>query len=561
MNNLPYKNIILENIPRLLSLEDRNPLSPTYGCFDRSFWHLKFITDFPSAHYQENALILALIYKNNFKGNKYYNNPQILKWAKAALVFWTKIQNKDGSFNEAYPNEHSFVATAFSLYSLSETYLLLENHLSKKEKTLLIKSFRKAANWLNKHDDLIVCNHQAGAIAALYNIYLITKEKEYLKTTQKKLNLLLKEQKEEGWFPEYGGADLGYLSMTIDYLAKYYQKNKDSSLLEPLKKAIDFMAYFIGPDGTFGGSYNSRGTHYLCPLGLEILAEKINSSRYILNLFYKGLERGTILTPSNMDERYTGFFLSKYLQAFLNHKDLNNKEERFSLESIRNFTEAKLLVINNENYHAVIGYNKNGVIKIVPQNDPINYINDGVLITLKDGRIVTSQWLNKKPNFKISNQKNSQLISISSNLNLVNYDLPLRKFLVPFRLFNYLFCQNDRIAQFLARCLKSYKIKQRKINIEFLRNIILKKNSILIEDVIKKPPQVAIKEISIGNKFCPITTSSANYFEGAELNQNLIPVETEKKIIIKLNKNNFIRLSEEIVFKPNFKIKPYLING
>jgi len=35
-------------IPRILSLEDRNPFSKTYGCFDRRFW-LDKAADFPTA--------------------------------------------------------------------------------------------------------------------------------------------------------------------------------------------------------------------------------------------------------------------------------------------------------------------------------------------------------------------------------------------------------------------------------------------------------------------------------------------------------------------------------
>ena len=34
-------------IPKILTLQDRNAHSPTYGCFDRNYWHYKII-DFPS---------------------------------------------------------------------------------------------------------------------------------------------------------------------------------------------------------------------------------------------------------------------------------------------------------------------------------------------------------------------------------------------------------------------------------------------------------------------------------------------------------------------------------
>ena len=63
--------------------------------------------------------------------NPYYNNNQILEWINIALDFTKKLQNKDGSFNEMYPYEHSFVATAFVCYAVSETLLLLKNKIKK----------------------------------------------------------------------------------------------------------------------------------------------------------------------------------------------------------------------------------------------------------------------------------------------------------------------------------------------------------------------------------------------------------------------------------------------
>ena len=45
--------------PKILTLQDRNAHSPTYGCFDRNFWHYKII-DFPSGMAAEFVWPLAL---------------------------------------------------------------------------------------------------------------------------------------------------------------------------------------------------------------------------------------------------------------------------------------------------------------------------------------------------------------------------------------------------------------------------------------------------------------------------------------------------------------------
>ena len=49
----------LADIPKILTLQDRTPVSPTYGCFDRAYWHYRMM-DFPCGMSQEFVLPLAL---------------------------------------------------------------------------------------------------------------------------------------------------------------------------------------------------------------------------------------------------------------------------------------------------------------------------------------------------------------------------------------------------------------------------------------------------------------------------------------------------------------------
>ena len=42
-----FARAALAQIPKILTLQDRNPHSPHYGCFDRNYWQYKII-DFPS---------------------------------------------------------------------------------------------------------------------------------------------------------------------------------------------------------------------------------------------------------------------------------------------------------------------------------------------------------------------------------------------------------------------------------------------------------------------------------------------------------------------------------
>ena len=81
MNDLRsvYLDAALGQMPRLLSLQDRNPYSPTIGSFHRLYWLDKSL-DFPDAMAQFAVQALALVYANDFPGNPYYRQPKIRDW-------------------------------------------------------------------------------------------------------------------------------------------------------------------------------------------------------------------------------------------------------------------------------------------------------------------------------------------------------------------------------------------------------------------------------------------------------------------------------------------------
>ena len=110
----PFRRALLEQAPRVLSLMDREQLSPTAGCCDRNFWAWKFV-DFPGARFQESVCFLSFLYSSPFEGNEYAGNPRLLSWVQMGLRFWSAVQHRDGSFDEAYPFERSLAATAFTL--------------------------------------------------------------------------------------------------------------------------------------------------------------------------------------------------------------------------------------------------------------------------------------------------------------------------------------------------------------------------------------------------------------------------------------------------------------
>lgn len=375
-------------VGRLLGLQNRNPSSSTYGCFDRNFWHYKII-DFSNGRLQEAALTLALLYRIDHPLNPYYNREKISQWALAAMDFLDSIQNADGSFNEYYPHEHAFVTTAFVTFACSEALLLLEKRTPR-----VIESLRKAAHFLVQREEREVVNQNLGATAALYNMYLLTQDETFLKDARHKLDTSLECQSEEGWFYEYGGPDMGYLSVAIYYLANYYKKSKDQKARSSLEKALFFLSHFIHPDGSFGGEYGSRNTAYVVPDGIEICAHFDAYASMLGSRVRHAFSTGNTITPSHLDDRYLCNMLYTYLQAFDDSRDSHPVPGIKEIKS-NFFRESGLVIEKNPHYTLIVNLKKGGVFKVFSK-DLLLASDSGFVGTLSNGKRVATQWLSSQ---------------------------------------------------------------------------------------------------------------------------------------------------------------------
>jgi hypothetical protein len=387
---------ILSNVPRILGLLNRNISSSSYGCFDREFWHYNTV-DIACARKQEALLTLTLLYLIEHKDNKYYHNREILSYIKAAIKFWTKIQNRNGSFNEWYPNEHSFVATSFSTYAVSESVLLIRNKIPEEDYQTVIKALRKAGDWLIKRNEIRVMNQQTGAVIALLNLNLLTKNTAYLKSAREKIALIKQRKSGEGWLVEYGGPDMGYLSLAIDYLCKYYKKTADDTVIEIINSSLGFIKYFVQPNLIAGGEYTSRNTEYLIPHGFEIVS-KFNEDAFLLASIVRKTLRNTNSFPHLFDDRYLTYVGYTWLQAYLDaNPEIDDKvdstiNEHFTHSFVKHFEESGLLIFNDNDKHLIINGKKGGSFRLFDKNARRIYSDSGILVE-SENKWYTSGWL------------------------------------------------------------------------------------------------------------------------------------------------------------------------
>ncbi len=503
LNKEAYLDAAMREIPRLLGMMDKNPLSTTYGCFDREFWHYA-TTDMPSARKQEAVLSLALLYKLKHSKNPYYNSEKILQFIKASLNYWSKIQEKNNSFNEWYPKESSFVASSFSLYAITETMLILNIDDLK-----LKQSVFKTAEWISSRKEKRVMNQETGSALALYNSFLVTGEKRFKKAAESKIDLICKNQNKEGWFVEYGGVDIGYLSLAIDYLAKLYKKTKIKKILNALEKACGFLSYFIHPDFTFGGIYGSRNTEYLIPHGFEILSGTNKDALLISSAIKESLTR-KVTFPNSLDDRYLCQILYTWIQAYIDFSNKISREWHFKKKFSKIFSEAGIYILSNDNFYMIINYKKAGVFRLFLKKQKKQLVDSGIFIELKGKKLQSSWFGNSKSEIQES------LIIIRGNFVKYknNKTNPLKYALL--RVFQYTFGRSEKISLYVKEKLRDFLItKNKKQNHFFERKIRIADDEIEVEDKVNiKSPSYSLL---IGDKIENIYVPSSNYFDVSDL--------------------------------------------
>jgi hypothetical protein len=350
----------LGQIPKILTLLDRNPHSPTYGCFDRNFWHYKII-DFPSGMAQEFVLPLALAYQTDIPENPYYQKAVIRDWVEAGILYAARSAHGDGSCDDYFPFERAAGAAAFSLMACVESYMTLG--LIDYD---ILRFFEKRANWLAHHfESGQLANHEALIILCLEQLGQLLKTSKWRRIITTRLERLLSWQSEEGWFQEYEGCDPGYHTLTISCLARFEQIRPDPRIKAALIKAVEFAAHFIHPDGSYGGEYTSRNTYNFFPHGFELVGEWMPEGLRINDRFLQGLQQG--LAPCYSDDHIIGHHTWNYLLAW---RDFVPERPPHAPRDVASLwlKDAQILIKRRPNVELYIALNKGGVFKLFRDN-------------------------------------------------------------------------------------------------------------------------------------------------------------------------------------------------
>lgn len=502
MDNIPIEIQINSKLFYMLSCLDRDPLSKTYGCFDRLYWgwKLKDYADITLQRlvYPTSKILLA----NNMLDKKH------LEWLLASVRYVDKKLHKDGSIDQAFFGEHSHAATGFLLFDITNLYSVVENLLSQEEKKLFISIFKKMGKYLLHYDENhgLISNHLLGVAASLMNLYIIQREKAYKVKALDYIDRVVENQNSNGYYIEYVDADPGYQSLAIYYLAYIYKSFPNEKIKKSLYKAVEFISYFIHPDGSYSGEYGSRNTEILYIGGLSILSDENKLARSIVHFMVKSYEKHKTVTLDSIDDGN----LAPLLNNFLLVSDLNIEDNDLKLpyhsNFIKEFKDIGVIVYSNENYYSIINVKKGGVLKVFGKSNSIKMLDHSGFYYNSDGIFYTSsacvdnnyEFTNNILKFKVVFSPLKQPIPSVVNFLLLKFS---------YLIFNKSYYVRELFKKILAQLLIERKINN-KNGVDI--NVVFNKKSVDIK--ILNGSQKYKKNI----KFSTIHMASSKYYQLGE---------------------------------------------
>lgn len=371
-----FATAALAQLPKLLMLQDRNPHSPAYGCFDRNYWQYRR-SDFPTGMAQEFVYPLALAYRLELAENPYRGDPALREWIEAGIRFAARSAHRDGSCDDFFPYERAAGAAAFALLGCMEAYRLIEL-----DDPALEEFFARRGQWLATHEESgQLSNHEALIVYCLFLLWNRFGRSELESAYRARLARLLSWQHEEGWFQEYEGCDLGYQTLTIGLLAQLYDATGDAALREPLERAVAVTAAFMASDGSLGGEISSRNTYNYFPHGFELTGKWLPEALGLNDLFAAALAAGQ--APCYADDHMVAHHLWSYLLA-AEFYVADRKVPAAAGSPHVHYPGAGLLAIRQNGIELFVALNKGGVFKLYREGELV-FSDTQVSFRLNDG--------------------------------------------------------------------------------------------------------------------------------------------------------------------------------
>jgi hypothetical protein len=513
-----YAEQILAQLPRVIGQLDREPLSPTAGCADRTYWAWKFV-DFPAPRFQEAVCALSHAWATPLRGGAYHRDANLLAWIELALNWWASRQHRDGSFDEAYPFERSLAATSFTTFYVSEALITIGDALSPSVRARVERSIAAAGRWLARNDEShgFLSNHLAAAMAACWHAYRVSGDRVFAERAHHFRDKILRAQSAEGWYREYDGADPGYQTHGSFYLVRYAELSEDESVTDSIERSLVFLSHFVHPDGSLGGEYASRNTQTYYPAAFEMWAHRSSVAAWIAEQMRPSVKSGAAAGVVSVDAWNQYPTLNNLVFA---HRAVSDPARRPRAPAepdpsrrFTHFAEAGLVVVRRPGFDAVIATHKGGVVKVWDRAARrLAYTDSGWVASSKRGGLIATQ------SFDASRRVSVDAGAVEVDAPAVHVSRPTLEPLtfLAFRIFSLTIGRFPFAARWIKRLLVFALVyRKAKAPLELQRRVEISEDSLRIVDRLRGDP--SLSEVRRAPRFATIHMGSSRYFVTNEL--------------------------------------------
>lgn len=284
---------------------DRDVDSPTFGNFDRHYWHYK-VHDFSSAILQQGVFTLEAIRAGTLPVSA--PAPVIERWCVGAVNALARQVGRTGGVDEYYPFERSYPGAAFSLYAVARVLVDWQASAPRLLAAVERAPLARLARHVARRIEAEASNQQAAGLAALALAAKLELLPSATGVIEERASRFFRAQHPEGWFEEYGGPDFGYLTVTLDALADYHDATGDERALGAVERAVEFLARLVGADGRLPSTLNSRNTDYVVPYGLVRAGARLPRAAWLVETLFADLGDGRHPVGA-MDDRYHAHYV------------------------------------------------------------------------------------------------------------------------------------------------------------------------------------------------------------------------------------------------------------
>ncbi|MGH9220813.1 MAG: hypothetical protein ACRD1W_16020, partial [Vicinamibacterales bacterium] len=294
-------------------------------------------------------------------------------------------------------------------------------------------------------------NQNLAACAALWSVHRLTGHSRWQEAFRRKWARTLEHQNHEGWFVEYGGADLGYSLLALDLLAALYRLGCTDALRPATTLSRFIRPFAFGAD--VAGRLGSRGTDHSFAFGAEALAGVLPDASAVAAALRGALGTGQVDDPRTVDDRYLAYF---YLPSFVLAASVAGPlPSATAAPDTPEWSDSGFRIWRRSDGDVVCSARRCAAFNLYASPHPVHR-NLGYWIETADGRrFATNTWSTAAGRLAGSDE---QQITVEAAAVRVEDQLPLVRHEVPFRAVSQYIFRWPSLAERFHRFIKRRKI-------------------------------------------------------------------------------------------------------